>query len=57
MNCKDSLKNKDTNKNPDDFQSTANCPGFCVCMTIVCHDGNKQKQLGGKFDWELGALL
>jgi len=51
------LKNKDTNKNPDDFQSTANRPGFCVCMTIVCHDGNKQKQLGGKFDWELGALL
>lgn len=28
-------------KNPDYLQLIVNNPGFCICMTIAFHDGNK----------------
>ena len=30
-------------KDPDDLQIIPNHPGFFVCMTIACYDGNKKK--------------
>ena len=43
---------------PDYLQSIANLIRFfCVCMTIAFQDENNPKQFGGKFEWELGALI